>query len=206
MIITLPTITKPSGGTGYMKTDWKYRNIIGVSESEFTLQQQLTEWPGDSLALNVQLPPMDRASAAEWLAFLMETDGRLNTFYIGPDGLEKNPRSTASGTPTVNGASQTGKSILMAGWTGDLVRGDFIQVLHSDTPTNLKRLYIVVADTSAVASIAIRPTLRINSPANGAACSFVNPVGLFRLSGNKIGWSLDEAQIYGLSFNAVEAI
>ncbi len=64
----------------------------------------------------------------------------------------------------------------------------------------------MVADTSATASIAIRPQLRVTSPVDSAACSFVSPVGLFRLMENNRGWSLDEAQIYGLSFKAKEAI
>ncbi len=202
-IIILPTITKPNGGTGYMKTLWRIISTIGISQSEFTRQQQVTEWPGDSFEVDVQLPPMERAEAASWLAFLMECDGGLNTFELGPDGAERNPISSAAGTPLVDGASQTGKTILLKGWTGDLKRGDFIQVLH---PSSEKRLYIVVADTSATASIAIRPQLRVTSPVDSAACSFINPVGLFRLMENSRGWSLDEAQIYGLSFKAKEAI
>jgi len=202
-IITLPTITKPGSGTGYMKTKWRYIKLIGITESEFTKQQQVTVWPGDALEADVQLPPMERAEAADWLAFLMENDGGSNEFYLGPDGAEKNPRGTATGTPLVDGASQTGTTILLKGWTGQLLRGDFIQVLH---PSSVKRLYMVVADTTGPASIAIRPQLRITSPADSAACSFVNPVGLFRLVGNVREWDIDQAQIYGLSFKVMESI
>src|SRR3990167_7706518 len=202
-VITLPSITKPNGGTGYMKTEWHYRTLVGATESEFTMQQQVTEWPGDRLGLDCVLPPMDRATAADWIAFLLECDGGLNTFYLGPDGLEKQPRGTAGGTPLVDGGSQTGKTILLKGWSGQLLKGDFLQVNHTD----FARLYVVIANTSAVATIKIRPRIRIPSPNDNAACTFSNPVGLFRLMwGQDISWSLDQAQKYGVSFKVVEAL
>jgi len=205
-LITLPSITKPSAGTGYMKTVWRYRKLVGMSESEFTLQQQVTEWPGDAWQVDCQLPPMGRAEAAAWIAFLMQADGGLNTFLLGPDGAERLAQNGEGfATITVDGASQTGKSISLAGLDIAILRGDFLQVTHPDAA----RIYMVVEDDlgSSPSSIAIRPTLRSPSPANGAQCTFNFPVGTFRLApSNSQEWSIDNAQVYGISFKAIEAI
>ena len=202
-IITLPTITTPGGNTGYAKTEFLYHKLVGLTESEFTLEQQVIEWPGDAWEVSIELPSMNRAAAAEWIAFLAEAEGGLNTFYLGPDGEERSPRGNAGGTPLVDGASQTGKSVLLKGWTGTILRGDYIQINHTD----FSRLYMAIAETAATASIGIRPALRSPSPANSAACTFSSPVGLFRLAGTQQSkWSISDAQLYGISFKAIEAI
>lgn len=181
---------------------WRTRKITGVTQSDFTAQQQVTEWQGDPWEVDVSMPLMTRTLAEPWIAAMESLDGSTGTFYMGPSGDERNPISTAGGTPLVDGASQSGKTLLLKGWTGTLKAGDFIQVLH-----DVKRLYRAVKDVAATSSIDIRPRLRTPTPADGAACSFSSPVGLFRLApGTFAEWKLDQNKLFTLSFKAVEAI
>jgi hypothetical protein len=152
--------------------------------------------------VEVDLPPMARATAEEWLAFLLSLRGKLGTFFWGPSGAEKVPRGTISGTPLVNGGSQTGKTLASDGWSGTVKKGDWFQVNHTDTV----RLYKSMSDISAGAALDIFPRLRTPAPADNAAMTFNSPVGLFRMAENGQGWDLNTAQHYGLKFKAMEAI
>ena len=116
-------------------------NTVGSRFSEFTHAGQFFKWQGEFWAAEVELPLMVRADADEWIAFLLSLRGMSGTFYLG-DTSKTSPRGTASGV-TVNGASQTGENIILAG-SGTLKKGDHLQIGSGTT----QRLYCCLEDVT----------------------------------------------------------
>lgn len=200
MSISYP-LTPPTT-PGPVSVIWTARNNVGMTESDFTFQSQSFEWQAEMWQVEVTLPPMPRATAEAWVAFLTSLRGKLGSFFYGPAGSGRYPRQTATGTPLVNGASQTGKTLTSDGWSGVLRAGDWLQVNHTDYP----RLYKCMTDVSAGGVIDIFPRLRTPSPADNAAIGFLSPVGTFRLMENNYQWDINSAQHYGIKFKAQEYI
>lgn len=185
-------------------------SVVGVSVSPFTKEQQVYVHQGECWSADVVVPPLvTRALAARWVAFLVSLNGMEGTFLMG-DPLGQWPRGVGTGTPTqVSGAGQTGKTLVTDGWTagvtGILKQMDWIQ-LGSGVNAHL---HMVVADAnsngSGVATFEIWPRLR-GSPADNAAVTVINPMGAWRLSSNDREWSVDAAQVFGLSFSCQEAL
>jgi hypothetical protein len=94
-------------------------------------------------------------------------------------------------------------ALVTRGWQpnvyGQLNPGDYIQVglrLHQVTAQ-------VNSDSSGNATISIWPSLR-ETPADGTALGFVNPVGVFRLSSNKRQWHASPATLTEIGFSCNE--
>jgi hypothetical protein len=72
-----------------------------------------------------------------------------------------------------------------------------------------RQLFKVLADVntngSGQATVDIWPDVR-TTIANNAAVTVENTKGIFRLSSNEQGFSINEASFYGISFGAIEAI
>lgn len=206
MAISYP-LTHPAT-PGFAQIDITAFDVVAIAQSAFTLQEQVYAHQGGIWRAAVSLPPMKRETAAAWCAWLTALRGRYGTFLLG-DSSAKTARGVATGTPLVNGSSQTGLTLVTDGWTagvtGILKAGDYISI-GSGTST---RLYMVVSDAnsngSGQATLEIWPRLR-ESPADNAAITVSNAKGLFRLDTNERGWTVDRAKIFGISFSAVEAI
>lgn len=165
--------------------------------------------PSDRWVMSVELIIMQRANVEAWISFFLKLNGREGTFLFGPPAAGT-PRGTPTGTPLVDGAGQTGKSLDTKGWTngstGNLLEGDYIQIGTGSTSRLYKILTASVdADGSGLATIDIWPRLR-ESPADGATIVTTDAVGLFRLANNTMPWNLQGVSIYEASFDAVEAI
>lgn len=200
--LTFPTIT------GVRRIALRGRSAVARTESAFTFGQQIQAHAGQRWEAEVSLPPMKRASAEEWIAFLLSLNGMEGTFLMGdPNGAA--PRGVATGTPVVKGASQTGASLVTDGWTisqtGILKVGDYIQ-LGSGSST---RLYKVLADAnsdgSGNATFDIWPDLR-SSPGDNDALTVSSARGLWRLAANEMPWEADWMAFYGITFPCVEAL
>ena len=200
-IIALPSDTI-TGVTPPSSIEWDPQEVVSVVASPFTGQTQTYDWRASWLEGQVSFPHMTRASADAWSAFLMECRGPLNAFQFG-DPKAKTPRGSAPGAPVVNGAAQTGYSLLTRGWQASinsiLLPGDYIQVGY--------RMYKVLdaanSDASGDATLAIWPQLR-DLPADGAAIVTANCKGLFRLAkntGNKFSVNVGN---YGLTGFAIK--
>jgi hypothetical protein len=94
--------------------------------------------------------------------------GRYESFSIVPAVISTGQGSPA-GTPLVNGADQTGRSLVTNGWSNSIAifkAADYLKIAGND------KVYMVTADVSSngsgEASIAIEPAL-VASPANDAA-------------------------------------
>lgn len=193
--------------SGLRQIDFGAIDVVGLQESPLTLEQTTYDWGGDTLTAEVALPPMDRADAEVWVAFLLALRGRLGTFLMG-DPLGTAPRGTWAGTPLLVGAHAAGLRTLSvdgfsAGATGK--QGDWIQ-FGSGASTRLhKVLQDFTADGSGAATIEIYPRLRADL-ADNAALNTANTKGRWRLATNRRDWSIGLAQKYGVRFTCVEAL
>jgi len=184
------------------------RSVVAVTASPFTLSQQVQEHQGQAWAVSLALPPMPRAAAEAWIAFLLQLHGRLGTFLFGP-AHGATARGIATGTPLVDGAAQTGYQLDTDGWTpntaGILLAGDFIQLGSGSSSRLHKVLADVASDADGDATLTLWPNLR-SAPANDAAIVVASPKGLWRLAANEASWDVDVAQHFGLSIDAEEAL
>jgi hypothetical protein len=203
-IVALPSDTVP-GCPAYSSLELDPHEAVASNTSPFTGQQQTYDWQQSWWVGQVSLPPMSRANADVWQAFILQCRGGANAFLIGnPKAVT--PRGTGRGAPLVSGAGQTGYNLVTRGWHVSsfslLSPGDWIQIGYR----MYKVLNQVNSDASGNATLAIWPNLR-DQPADGAQIILSHCKGLFRLansSGNK--FSINSGN-YGFSGFAVrEAI
>lgn len=194
---------------GFAEMQITPHSVVGVSVSPFTGEQQVQAMQGEWWEGNFSLPnEMSRADAEAWIGFLVSLNGREGTFLAG-DPLGATARGTATGTPLVKGASQTGKTLLTDGWTsgvtGILKAGDWIQ-LGTGSSTHLHK---VVADAnsdgSGNATLEIWPRLR-SSPGDNDAITKASCKGLWRLTIAGVGWTINDVRIGGIVVPCMEAI
>ena len=183
-------------------------SIVGISSSPFTAKQQVYKYPGQFWEADITLPPMKRVDAEYWISFLLKLGGSYGTFLLG-DPNAATPRGIATGTPLVNGASQTGQELVTDGWTtsttGILKAGDYIQLGSASSAQLYKVLDDVNSDGSGNATLTIYPDLR-SSPSDNATITVSNAKGVFRLSNGQQAWDINEASVYGITFPAREAL
>ena len=186
-------------------------NAVAISQSPFTYQQQVVAHPGQRWAASISLPPMKRLDAEYWVAFLLSLKGQIGTFLLGDPNCvtAQGSASTTPGTPLVNGAGQTGDTLIIDGLpvstTGYLLPGDYIQLGSSTTTQFYKVLTQVNTSVSGGATLDLWPNLR-SSPANNATIIVANTKGRFRLKDNVTQWGINEISSYGITFDCVEAL
>jgi len=197
--------------TGIAQIRLLARDVVGISTSPFNLKQQTFRHPGQRWEADITLPPMQRADAEQWAAFLLRLRGQYGTFLLG-DPANATPRGTASatpGTPVVNGADQTGDELDIDGLptseTGYLKAGDYIQLGSGSTATLHKVLEDVNTNASGEATLNLWPQVR-TAPGDGATVVVSGAQGNFRLSSNETTWDINNATLYGITFGAVEAL
>lgn len=199
--INFPTSVTPSGLT------IRQRSVVGVAQSPFSLSQQVYEHQGECWEVDVDMPIMTRAQASAFRGFLLSLNGRYGTFLLG-DPVETTPLGTwSTGSPQVDGASQTGRSLLIKNLTAGMTikAGDWFQ-LGSGSTTELHQVAVdATADGSGKATLDIWPRIR-TSPANSAALVISSPKGRWRLADNANEYSVQIGQMYGFRFRAVEAL
>lgn len=204
MPTTFP-VTLPA--TAPRRINIRQKSVVAVGESPYTLEVQTQRHQGQVWLLEVEWPPMPRATAEAMVAALCSLNGREGTFLFG-DTANKTPRGTATGTPLVNGAAQSGEDLATDGWTnsitGILKAGDWVQLGSSSTA----RLHKVLADAnsngSGQATLTLWPRISpVATPADNSAVVISSPKGVFRLLADGQDWSIDALQIYGLTLSAV---
>jgi hypothetical protein len=178
-----------------------------MTSSPFTGEQQVYVHAGEFFGLQFELGTLSIAQGDEWTAFLTALNGREGTFLMG-DPLKSTPRGVATGTPLVNGASQSGKTLVTDGWTatitGILKAGDWIQIGTG----SVTQLYKIVQDANSngagQATLEIWPRLR-SAPADNAAIIVTATKGLWRLKDNRRSWSEETNIFTDIVFDCVEA-
>lgn len=205
MAITYP-LNMPSSGIKSVRIT--PISVVSESRSPFTLAQQVQEHQGQLWQAEILLKPMKRANAEEWISFLLKLNGKRGTFLLG-DPAGTTPRGLATGTPLVNGAGQTGNSLVTDGWTASqtniLRAGDYIQLGTGSSARLYKNLEDVNSDGGGNATLTIWPNLR-SSPGDNSAIVTASAKSNFRLATNEMAFDISDAMIYGIAFPATEAI
>jgi hypothetical protein len=195
MAITFP-LTAP---TNFREIRFTAVNITGRTQSQFTGEQDIYQWPGEWLEAEVEYPPLERDDAEAVIAFLEANRGGVGTFLLGPERPGRTQQGTAASV-TVNGGGQSGITLAMSG-TGTIAVGDFLQLGSGST----SRLHKNLTALTLAGTADIFPRLR-ESPSHGASVTLSSPKGLFRLAENRSKWTVDAVRLYGISFKAIEAI
>jgi len=136
-------------------------------------RRQSRQIGGQYFRMRATFPPMTRAEFAPIYAFVMKQRGRYESFTLIPPVLNAGLGSPA-GTPLVNGASQTGRSVVTDGWNASInvfKAGDYLKFANHD------KVYTVTADAtsdgSGNATISIEPAL-VTSPATDSAITYTS--------------------------------
>jgi len=186
---------------------FRARNIVGISESSFSLEQEVQETMAEAIAFEASLPPLSKNDGEEYVGWLLSLTGTRGTFLLG-DIANPQPRGTWAGqSPLVVGASQTGKILnidgLAAGATGKV--GDWFG-LGTGATSHLHKLVLpFTANGSGQASLDFWPRLR-GIPADNAPLVLSAPKCVWRLDSNDTMWTIDVAMTYGLKFSGMEAL
>jgi hypothetical protein len=178
-IVGLPCDTM-DGVSAPSSIEWTPQEKVSVTDGSFNFQEQVFDWQQSMWSGKVSFPAMNRDSQDAWSAFILQCRGQVNAFMIG-DPKAALPKGSPVGAPLVNGAAQTGFSLLTRGWSLTqyrlLLPGDFIQIGY--------RLYKILnpvnSDSSGHATLAIWPNLR-DLPADSTPIIASNCKGLFRLA------------------------
>lgn len=207
MTISYPLTPPSTPGFGGIKLTPKAS--VGESRSPFTFEGQYYVNQGQIWQAQLSLSAnMTRAAAEAWIAFLLSLNGKQGTFLMGIAGSDT-PQGIASGTPLVNGASQSGQSLVTDGWTpsitGILKAGDLLQLGTGSNSRLYKNLTDANSNGGGQATLDIWPRIRI-SPADNDPIVVSSPKGLWRLATNDMPWDLSPPLLYNLSFPAIEAI
>ena len=202
MAITYP-ISLPT--TGIASVEWRTVNAVVTSQSPFTYKQQIISHGGQRWEATVNLPPMNRDTAAAWKAALVSLKGSYGTMLLGDPDYPL-PRGTLRSTDASNFATVSATAgnsfmqITMQDQTKTLLAGDYIQV-GSDAAA---RLFQVMEDRTGDGQLEVYPNVRIDYSSETIGTN--DTKGVFRLSSNVTSWSIDNAAIYGISFDVVEAV
>jgi hypothetical protein len=208
MAISYP-LNMPSH-TGIRGVQFRTLNAVAYSRSPFTFAGKAYAFAGQMLEADISLPPMARADAERWLAWLISLRGQVGTFYLG-DPLSATPMGSARDADTilVRGAVSSGGVIKIdsapASETDYLKAGDYMQIGSGSSRQLFKILTDVSTNSSGRASVDVWPNVR-TSIANDSAITVESAKGLFRLSVNEQSWDINEASIYGINFSAMEAL
>ena len=194
MAISYPLSTPTT--IGIESVEIRAKNTVAISESPFTYKQQIVDFGGQKWEASVNIPPVRRDLAAEWKAFLTALKGPVGTFLLGdPDCAT--PRGTVSSCTLTGSAGDETVSVTM---TGSLLAGDYIQLGSGSN----SKLHQILVDQTGSGNLEIWPALRADY--TSATVTFNNPKGVFRLSSNVTSWAINNSSVYGISFDAVEAI
>lgn len=195
----LPSTPKPRNAQIVARTN------VGMSQSEFSFKVQKQRHSGQRWEIDIEMPPMTSAEAAEWEAFLLSMNGVEGTVMV-EDPDRKSPNGVGTGTPTVDGAHSAGvNSLSTAGWTvstTDILKaGDRIQIGNY--------MYTILgsqnSDGSGDATFDIWPRLRA-ALSGGESITTTNCKTIMRLASNEMSWSTDSLKNVGLSISFIEEV
>lgn len=198
--LSMPSTRQPR------QIDFRIETFAGKTESPFTGSATVFDWGLDRWLATLMWGEMGQADAAAVEAFLLALRGPVGSFLLG-DPLRPAPQGTWAGqSPLVNGASQAGLTLAIDGLTPTTTTGkagDWFQ-LGSGASSRLYRLTAdFTANVSGQATLDFVPQLR-GSPADNAALTLAAAKGLFMLSSNMRGWSLQDVRDAGIALDAVE--
>lgn len=199
--ITFPT------AQGFTRVTIAPRSAVAMFASPFTGQQQVYQHPAQMLTATIEIPPMKREDAADVIAAVLSLQGTRGTFYLG-DPAWTSPRGVGTGTPLINGGSQTGQDLITDGWTisqSNIMRaGDWLQIGTGDTRQLCMVLVNANSDGGGNATFSLFPRIR-TAFVNNTALVVTSPTGVWRLTDDSSFIQDVGAMTRGVTLNAVEA-
>jgi hypothetical protein len=187
-------------------------NTVGESRSPSTGTRQVFQWPGEWLTASVELPQMTAANARAWIAFLAVLRGKSGTLQLA-DSSQIVPRGSVAcvgvqplfASSDAAGATQIHLSGFVPGAVLVLRSGDWFN-FNDGTQTRLHMVLLDAnADSSGNATVSIFPRLRAATIAGNPIFTW-QAYGVFALASNDQSYTVDEAMMYGIKLDAVEAI
>lgn len=166
---------------------------------------QVNVLPGDQWSTTLIPPQMVGAKAREFAAFLVSLRGRAGRFYCLPFD-HKMPDGSNLGAGLVQGAGQTGTSLIIDGLTANqtkyLLPGDYFQVGNE-----LKMVTATIPTNSiGVATLQFGPALRY-SPADNAPITTINPKCVMMLADDdQVKWTVNSDKFYSVPIACIEAL
>lgn len=200
-ILTWPAIVAPSKMSLYLRSN----NVSHTSP--FTGSTQTIVRPGSRFQADLTWETLSDEDRRTMAAFLARLNGQAGRFTWGPPAYDR--RGAATGTPLVNGATQTGTTLNVDGWTSGGVAMQTGDLLSFVGANGRSELHMVVADATpsgGATALTIAPQIR-SSPADNAAVEIVAPVGVWKLLDDEQGQLETRAGWFGaLSLQIEEAI
>lgn len=171
--MTLPLLT----GDRVSSVNRRLESAIAIQRSPFTGQDTSQDWGGRWWAYDIQLgpwrDPRSKRATAAFFTGLAATAGR---FLFADPTAPYLGGYTALGSPTISGASQTGRFIVTAGWLPHVVLRAGMCLSFSDGLGT--RMHMLIEDTTVNALggavLTLSPGVR-NAPASGAAIEYLAP-------------------------------
>lgn len=195
--LTMPTDPEPSA------VNYRLKRAQTESRSPFSFASQVYDWGGALWEVDLEYPPMTKAQARSWIAFLMELKGQVGTFYFTPP--DDRVLGVGGGTPVIDTVISTTKVNITGapnstnGW---LIAGDWFSFANGE----LKRVISTVnSDGSGNAQIIFNPKSR-QTPSAASQVATSAAKGIFRLSSADIEFNIASAQIHGFKLVIEEAI
>jgi hypothetical protein len=235
------TAVSPPWPPQFAAINWKLKANTAVFQSPLTGSMQVSARPGDQWQCEIKFPPMARADHDDWSAWVTKALSRSEAVALN-DYKNSRPRNYTSGidgaltcdstsvkcdstaykadagfsygAPYVNGADQTGRSLVTGGWNASatLYAGTWL-AFDNGTYVELHKIEATVAaDSSGAATIDIVPPIR-RSPSNATEirvdgqCTALSHrcYGEFLLSpGDTVSWSTDAGMEQLDSVTAIE--
>ena len=175
-----------------------------VATSPFTGAEQRSEWPFSKWVIEATVPELDGDEVAtrEWRSFILELRGQWGTFNMPVPGITGPSSDYVGAIGAVNGASQTGNSVVTDSWTASTLimnRGDYFML-----GTELKMCMAnISSDALGDATIVFEPAIKV-SPANVSSVILNNPYAIMRLNNDVTPWSVKKPLLHKFSFDATE--
>jgi hypothetical protein len=192
-----PTLSR----TAPREVEWSLVANTQTFASPLSQTVQTVEMPGARWRVSFTLENLQEDDAAKLQAFMAKLRGRAGRFTLH-NFARPAPRGTASGTPLVMGAGQTGTTLAIDGMAAGatLLAGDYFGVNGE--------FKIVVADATANGSgemsVTFEPPLR-TSPADNAAVTLVAPTATFMLDDDAMRWITRAPVLTTVPITATEA-
>jgi len=178
---------------GIQSMSMRLRRVVAIAESPFTLDTQVYTHQGARWEAEISLPPLTHAEAKSIEGFIVGLKGREGTFTFG------NPLDTSTlSNNTVSSAVIRAESFTLGSGTAAVSAGTYFELNNF--------LYLVTSDKAAGATtLNFQPPLR-SAVTSSLVVKYNLPTTTWRMSANDVGWSINEASIYGFSFSCVEAL
>lgn len=195
----MATITFPSTPKAQSMA-WRFVMPSQTNVSEWTGKRQTIASGRGWWECQITLPPIVGSSNINsWRSFIAQARGRTNDFQVPVDPTAQ---SSASATPLVNGAGQTGRTLATDGWPVSstvLQAGQFVTINNQ----LLQLTANVTSNGSGVATLTFEPPIR-TAPSDNAPIEFKNPYALMYMVEEPV-LSVEAGYVYSLSLNLRES-